>query len=334
MRGSRDPARPPLGATRRRLLALTVPVTAVLAIAAALTLGLLSPNPALGTALGLLGALAVVALVAYATVRICGRALRPVAAMRNALAAADEVDLTARLRVPATGDEIEALGRAANAWADQVQRVVERERRFVADASHDLRGPITGLVTRLEDAAAEDPAPVLRALLADALRLGEIVDDLLELTRLDAGAEATVNSVDLSRLVAEEVARVPAGLAVTTDLAPGAVVLASRIRLARVLGNLLANAARHARNVHVSVTVRPPHAFLEVVDDGPGIDPAEAERVFERFVRLDDARRRDPGGSGLGLPIARQIARRYGGDLYAADHKGGAHFVLTLPLAD
>ncbi|WP_198167538.1 sensor histidine kinase, partial [Microbispora sp. ATCC PTA-5024] len=111
------------------------------------------------------------------------------------------------------------------------------------------------------------------------------------------------------------------------------VVTACRVRLARLLGNLMANAERHTTTtIEVVVAADSPHAVLEVIDDGPGIAPADRERIFERLCRLDDARRKDPGGSGLGLPIAREIARVHGGDLYAADHPTGARFVLRLPL--
>jgi signal transduction histidine kinase len=112
------------------------------------------------------------------------------------------------------------------------------------------------------------------------------------------------------------------------------VVRASRIRMSRLLANLMANAERHTTTViEVIVTTAPPDAILEVIDDGPGIAPADRERIFERLCRLEGACRRDPGGSGLGLPIARQIAEGYGGRLYAADHPTGARFVLRLPLA-
>ncbi|MEU8059681.1 ATP-binding protein [Microbispora bryophytorum] len=111
-------------------------------------------------------------------------------------------------------------------------------------------------------------------------------------------------------------------------------VRASVIRLARLLGNLLTNAERHAHTkIEVVVTADPPDAVLEVLDDGLGIPPEDRERVFERRYRREEARVRDPGGSGLGLSIAREIAQEHGGRLYAAEHHGGARFVLRLPLA-
>jgi signal transduction histidine kinase len=171
-------------------------------------------------------------------------------------------------------------------------------------------------------------------LLRDAERLNEIVADLLELARLDTATPgAAVELVDLGCFVVEELERHPLTAAVRTRIDPQVMVFASRIRLARLLGNLVANAQRHTTTtIEIIVTTDPPHAVLEVIDDGPGIAPADRERIFERLCRLDDARRKDPGGSGLGLPIAREIARVHGGHLYAADHPTGARFVLRLPL--
>ncbi|GAA1305360.1 hypothetical protein Psi02_79290 [Planotetraspora silvatica] len=218
-----------------------------------------------------------------------------------------------------------------------LQEALDRQRRFVFDASHDLRNPITGLLTELEVALSEpdsDLHPVLRKSLRDAERLNDIVADLLELARLDTATPTTTEPVDLAHLVMDELERRTLTATVLTRLDKQVVVCASRIRLARLLGNLLANAERHTTTtIEIIVTTDPPNAVLEVIDDGPGIAPADRERVFERLFRLDDARRQDPGGSGLGLPIAREIAQAYGGHLYAADHSTGARFVLRLPFA-
>ncbi|GAA1287039.1 hypothetical protein Psi02_53010 [Planotetraspora silvatica] len=216
-----------------------------------------------------------------------------------------------------------------------LQEVIERQRRFVFDASHDLRNPITGLLTELEVAISEPDVglhQILRKLLLDAVRLNDIVADLLELARLDTATPT--EPVDLADLVLDELERRPLTTTVLVRLDQQVVVRASRIRLVRLLNNLLANAERHTRTaIDIIVTADPPDAVLEVIDDGPGIRPADRERVFERLCRLDDAYLLDPGGSGLGLPIARDIAHGYGGDLYAADNTTGARFVLRLPLA-
>ncbi|GII57825.1 hypothetical protein Pth03_62140 [Planotetraspora thailandica] len=219
-----------------------------------------------------------------------------------------------------------------------LKEAIERQRRFVFDASHDLRNPITGLLTELEVALSEpstDTHEILSKLLRDAERLNEIVADLLELARMDTATPGdAAELIDLGRFVVEELERRPLTAAVHTRTDPQVMVRASRIRLARLLGNLVANAERHTTTtIEIIVTTDPPDAVLEVIDDGPGIALADREKIFERLRRLDDARRKDPGGSGLGLPIAREIARVYGGHLYAADHPTGARFVLRLPLA-
>jgi signal transduction histidine kinase len=234
-------------------------------------------------------------------------------------------------------EELKQAHRQQRQTTSMLREVIERQRRLVFDASHDLRNPITGLLTELEVAIAEpdsDLHQILRKLLLDAERLNDIVNDLLELARLDAAPPAPTEPVDLTHLVIDELERRTLTVAVVTRLERQVVVNASRIRLARLLGNLVNNAERHTSTViEISVTGDPPDAVLEVIDDGPGIAPADRERIFERLFRLDDACRRDPGGSGLGLPIAREIAHAYGGRLYAADHPTGARFVLRLPLA-
>jgi signal transduction histidine kinase len=222
--------------------------------------------------------------------------------------------------------------------ASALRQAIERQRQFVFDASHDLRNPIAGLLTRLEDALCDpdaDPGQILHALLMDAERLNNIVVDLLELARLDTATPAPAEPVDLARLVLDELEGRVLAVPVTVQFTSQVMVLASKIRLCRVFGNLLANAERHAASlVEIIIGADPPDAVLEVIDDGPGIPPADRERVFERLYRLEDARRQDPGGTGLGLPIAREIACAYGGRLYAAEHPVGARLVLRLPLVN
>ncbi|MCT9931719.1 PAS domain-containing sensor histidine kinase [Planotetraspora sp. A-T 1434] len=214
---------------------------------------------------------------------------------------------------------------------------IRRQRQFVIDASHDLRNPIAGLLTELEVALSEphiDMQQILRRLLRNAERLNDIVADLLALARLDTTAPAATELIDLAQLVVDELERRTVNAAVHPRLDQHVTVYASRIPLTRLLANLLANAERHtSTKIEIVVTTDPPEAVLEVIDDGPGIAPGDRERIFERLYRLDDARRQDPGGSGLGLSIAREIAQAYGGRLYAADHPTGARFVLRLPLA-
>lgn len=225
---------------------------------------------------------------------------------------------------------------------EQLRQTVEQHQQAVSDTSHDLRGPLAGLRTRLEVALAEaepDSRQLLRAALQDAERLSGIISDLLELAKLDAGVPAAAQAVDLANLVEAELAHRPVPVPVIPRLDPGVVVHGSPLRLSRLLANLLANAERHARSrIEVSVTARHGQAVLEVTDDGPGIPAFERETVFRRFYRRDDARGSDPGGSGLGLPIAREIAKAHHGSLEVTDpsagSSGGARLVLRLPLRD
>ncbi|WP_406725423.1 HAMP domain-containing sensor histidine kinase [Streptomyces sp. GD-15H] len=272
------------------------------------------------------------ALVAGMTWVVTGRALRPVAGIREEMAAitASE-DLTRRVPEPATHDEIARLARTTNETLAALEKSVERQRSFVADASHELRSPIASLRTQLEVAAAHPELLDLDGAVEDTVRLQHLAADLLLLARLDAGERPVDGRVDLAALAREEAA---GRTGVTVD-AETAEVAGSRGQLGRVLGNLLDNGRRHARET-VSVTVRREGdwAVLGVADDGDGVAEADRERIFERFVRLDDARSRDDGGAGLGLAIARDVAVRHGGALTAgAAPAGGALFELRLPLA-
>jgi signal transduction histidine kinase len=148
---------------------------------------------------------------------------------------------------------------------------------------------------------------------------------------------AVAQPIDLAHLVEAELARRCTSVAIMAHLGAGIVVDGSPLRLSRLLANLLANAERHARSRgEVSVTADSGQALLEIIDDGPGIPAAEREAVFRRFHRRSDARRRDPAGTGLGLPIARQIAHAHNGSLHITDpptgHPGGTRLVLRLPL--
>ncbi|MEU6430371.1 PAS domain-containing sensor histidine kinase [Microbispora sp. NPDC046973] len=241
------------------------------------------------------------------------------------------------LQLQTLNDQLRRAHREQRETTSALREAIERQRRLVYDASHDLRNPITGLLTELEVALSEpdiDLQRILRKLLRDAERLNDIVADLLGLARLDSETHEGEHVIDLTEFVGEELDRRTPRAAVLTRLDPHVCVRASTIRLARLLGNLLTNAERYTTTkIEVVVTADPPDAVLEVLDDGPGIPPEDRERVFERRYRREEARARDPGGSGLGLSIAREIAQEHGGRLYAAEHHGGARFVLRLPLA-
>ncbi|MEV7912993.1 sensor histidine kinase [Streptomyces griseus] len=276
-------------------------------------------------------------VVAGVTWLVTRRALRPVEGIRREMAAitASE-DLARRVPEPGSRDEIAALARTTNETLTVLEASVERQRRFVADASHELRSPIASLRTQLEVAEAHPELLDLPGAVADTVRLQVLAADLLLLARLDAGEKPGSATVELGALVREEVSqRTGDRIPVRVEVPEGGAfeVNGSRGQLSRVIGNLLDNAQRHAdASVAVSVAADGRGVRVEVRDDGAGVPEEERERIFERFVRLDDARSRDDGGAGLGLAIARDVASRHGGTLTVhRAAEGGAAFRLWLP---
>jgi signal transduction histidine kinase len=226
-----------------------------------------------------------------------------------------------------------------NATLDRLADAAERQRRFAADAAHELRSPLAGLRNTVEVATKHGDAVDPAVLGTGIERLQRLTDDLLLLARLERTAPAHGKPVDIAaiadELVGERRYRVPPDERFTVVTPEPAPVTGREEELARLLNNLLDNASRYARD-HITVTVaRPEPGFVrvEVRDDGPGIPEADRERIFERFARVDEARDRGHGGAGLGLAIARDIAVRHGGTLYAADSDDGARLIAELPLA-
>ena len=289
-----------------------------------------------------LGMPLLLALVAAVTWRVVGRALRPVEAIRATAAAVSPDDPGRRVPEPATGDEVARLAATMNGMLDRLEAAQARQRRFVADASHELRSPVATLrqhaeVARAHPGAGQD-GDLAATVLAEALRLQRLIDDLLLLARADAdGLAPRRRPVDLDDLVLDEVRR----LRSTTDLEVDATgvsaggVAGDASSLARVVRNMVDNAARHAAHrVRLSLGETEPggDVVLAVEDDGPGIPEAERARVFERFVRLDDARARDGGGSGLGLAIVAEVVAAHGGTVTIGDAAlGGARVEVHLP---
>ncbi|MEU4728398.1 ATP-binding protein [Streptomyces sp. NPDC023588] len=283
------------------------------------------------------------ATVALVTWRVTGHALRPVEAIRAEVAEISDRDLHRRVPVPATRDEVARLAETMNATLDRLEASGIRQRQFIADASHELRSPITVLRTQLEVAlAVRDPElwpELIGGALEDIERLQHLTADLLLLARIDAAPPVSAAPLDLTALVREAVdCRLGDRVPVHVRLEAGVEVTAGALWLGRVVTNLVDNAQRYAaRRVEVTLRTtggpRPRTAVLEVLDDGPGIPAADRERVFERFTRLDDSRSRDHGGAGLGLAIARDLSTHHGGTLTAEDSaEGGARLVLRLPL--
>jgi signal transduction histidine kinase len=254
--------------------------------------------------------------------RVVGWTLRPVEALR---AGAEEITATrsGRLPVPDGRDEVHRLAVTLNDMLDRLDRARARQRAFVADAAHELRSPIASLRTQLEVAEhVGEPAPGAD-LRAEVDRLGRLVDDLLLLARADEGDPGLRRRepVELASLLAEAAAgcagaRVP----VVPPAGDPQWTIGDPAGLRRVVDNLLSNAVRYAgTRVILSLRRAGQRVLISVADDGPGIPPADRDRVFQRFTRLDGARARDAGGAGLGLAIVQELVRMHGGSVTLAD---------------
>jgi len=228
-----------------------------------------------------------------------------------------------------------------NALLQRLEAAAAAQRRFVADAAHELRSPLAALHAQLEVGLRQrDPgrfATRVPAMLDDTARLARLVDDLLALARLDEHSRPVRRElVDLDEIVFTQVgqlrhtARVP----IRTAQVSAALVAGDFDLLSRMVRNLLDNAVRHATTqVDIAVTGVGDSVELVVADDGPGIPPQDAERVFHRFERLQDARDRDTGGSGLGLAIVHDVVRTSSGTVTVEQIRPGARLVVRLPAA-
>lgn len=289
----------------------------------------------------LVGVPGLVLLVGSATFVLTGRALRPVEAIRRRVADIDGVQLGQRVPVPAAQDEVGRLAQTMNDMLGRLEASAAAQRRFVSDASHELRSPLATVRTSMEVAQVHpevtDWQGLTDVVLAETARMQTLVGDMLLLARSDErGLQLRPTEVDLDDLCEGEADRLRrAGVRVVSDIRPVR-VLGDRDKLARVLRNLADNAARHARTcVTLRLHTTEERAVLEVVDDGPGIPAEQRDRVFERFVRLDESRTRSSGGTGLGLPIVAQIVQAHHGTVTVAGApSGGALLRVLLPLPD
>lgn len=280
-----------------------------------------------------------VLVVGVATYALVGRSLLSVERIRTRVSAITSADLSERVPVPAARDEISRLAETMNAMLTRIEVAHAAQRRFVGDASHELRSPLATVTAALELARDRpevlDAALVSETLLPEAVRMRHLVEDLLLLASADErGLSLHLGDVDLDDVVDAEFRRLRAGseLRVTASIHPVR-VYGDAARLARVVRNLTDNAACYARNtVHLQVFQEGSHGVLIVSDDGPGIAPSERIRVFERFVRLDTDRARSAGGSGLGLAIVAEILTAHHGSIEVRNSStGGAEFLLRLP---
>ena len=281
------------------------------------------------------------------------RELQPLRAIAKTAGAIAEGDLTQRIADVNPRTEVGQLGTALNEMLQQIEGAFtartaseNRLRRFVADASHELRTPLTsirGYAELFRRGASQHPEDLEKSMTrieSEATRMSSLVDDLLLLARLDERPPLELERVDLGALTDEAVAAarvVEPDRPITFEPPGGISVEADPLRLRQVIDNLLANVRVHTPpGTACTVTVERAgdDAVLTVRDRGPGLDPELASKVFERFVRADQSRSRDAGGSGLGLSIAHAIVGAHGGSIAVESALGeGTSFVLRLPLA-
>jgi signal transduction histidine kinase len=297
-------------------------------------------------------------LVGAATFLFVGRSLRPVEAMRRQADSITSRNLHARLPVPAGDDEIAALAETMNTMLDRIESASAAQRRFVADASHELRSPLATIRANADllgdgdgggegggggggeggEGGGDRPDASARSVVrirSESVRMARLIEDLLLLVRYDdsrvAHRRTDVDLDDLAYAEQERLALEHPGLTIAAEIVPVRVE-GDPDALQRALRNLGDNAARHAAG-RVVITARPDgdHGELVVANDGPPIAPADRERIFDRFVRLDDSRSRAGGGTGLGLPIARDIVAAHGGTITVDDLAEGAALRIRLP---
>ena len=279
-------------------------------------------------------------IVGFAVRYLVGRSLRQVETVRAQVAVIDAGRLADRVVVPPTNDELSALATTMNAMLARIETADTRQRQFLSHASHELRSPLTTLRTGLE-VASQDPtqdtwkdlAPLLQA---ETRRMVQLVEDLLTLSKADESAfPLRCVEVDLDDVLAGELGRIRA----TTPHTIVSSLLPVRVagdpgRLSHVLRNVLDNAERHAvGTVRATLAATDGEAILSIDNDGPPVPEAARERIFDRFVRLDESRSRDTGGSGLGLAIARSLLTAHHGTITASQAPDGfCRFEIRLPL--
>ena len=282
----------------------------------------------------------VVLLMAVTTWIVVARALRPVERMRREVAAVTSSRLDRRIAEPGTHDEIGRLASTMNEMLDRLDASQTAQRRFISDASHELRSPLASLRQFAEVARAHpgrvDATDLSDAILDEGARLERLVDGMLALARADERALVSgATPVDLDDIVLSEVRRLRSsgGVRIDASAVGAARVSGDPALVAGLVRNLVDNAARHAESeLRVELVESGAGVLFAVDDDGQGVPADQRERIFDRFVRLDDARAREAGGSGLGLAIAREIAHAHGGTVTAhSSPLGGARFEVRLP---
>jgi two-component system, OmpR family, sensor kinase len=286
------------------------------------------------------------------------RAFRPLRQIEDTAAAIADGDLGRRIPTRTAKDEVTSLSRSLNAMLAQIEQSFsdreaseERMRQFVADASHELRTPLAavrGYAELYRQGAVREPEDVASAMLrieGEAGRMGGLVEDLLTLARLDEQRPLSISSVDLTVLAADaaqDARAIDPDRRITVQGTSGplrpVVVEGDEAKLRQVIANLMSNALHHTPagtpvELAVGLDPTPDQGVVEVRDHGPGVDPAKARKVFERFYRADPSRSRGTGGNGLGLAIAAAIVGSHHGRIgVGRTPGGGATFVLELPV--
>ncbi|BAX94378.1 sensor histidine kinase [Mycobacterium shigaense] len=285
------------------------------------------------------GAPLIIAVAAAASYWLVRRSLQSVDAIRSRVADISASDLAERVPVPTSRDEISALAVTMNEMLARIEASHRMQKRFVSDASHELRGPLATIISGLEVAEAHpellDAELAVGTLLPEAHRMRALIEDLLLLARAYEQRLVLRNEPillgDLAEVEATRAQR-ETGCEIYTDIS-SARLIGDPSAMGRVIRNLVENAVRHAKSrIDVRVSSRGGAAVLTVSDDGPGIAPADRGRVFERFVRLDEARARSGGGTGLGLAIVAEVVAAHGGRVTIDDRPGGGTaMTVTLP---
>lgn len=283
----------------------------------------------------------ILALMALVMWIIIGRALRPIDLIQSEVSDITSMDLHRRVRVPKSQDEIARLARTMNSLLERLEASAQQQRNFIADASHELRSPLSAIRTQLEVGIARGPGTDWEMTAVDVLveeaRIEQLVSNLLVLARLDNHNEEEVTiPVDLTVIVESYLSTIVKreNVRFVVDL-NGPALIGLRPQMARIMiSNLIENAQRYARSI-VKIFVSPganSDVHLSVSDDGPGIPREDRDRAFGRFVRLDEARTADDGGAGLGLAIVKQIVHEAGGKVGFEDVADGTRVNVRLPL--
>jgi signal transduction histidine kinase len=285
------------------------------------------------------GAPIIIAVAAGATYWLVRRSLQSVDAIRGRVAEISTSGLAERVPVPNSRDEIAALAVTMNEMLSRIEAGHRAQQRFLGDASHELRSPLATIISGLEAAEVHpellDAELAINTLLPEAQRMRMLIEDLFLLARADE------QSLILRKehVVLGELAEVEAGRArrdtrctIHTQIS-AACLIGDPAAVSRVIRNLVDNAVRHAKSrVDIEVGSRDGTATITVSDDGPGIAPADRDRVFERFVRLDSDRARSGGGTGLGLAIVVEVVAAHGGTVTIDDRPGGGTtMIVALP---